>query len=80
MEGFAFVALVVIGLIVLYKLNVFSAIVSLTNVATREAEAYDAEHKVKVVKRYLVQENAVSEDDVKKVNEVIKSLDAIDFN
>jgi hypothetical protein len=80
MEGFALVALVVIGLVVLYKLNVFSAVISLTNVATREAEVYDVEHKAKVVKRYLSKENAISAEDVKKVNVIIKSLDDVNFN
>ena len=80
MEGFALVVLVLVALAVAYKLGLFSAVISLTNVATREADVYDAEHKVKVVKRYLASENAVSAEDVVKVNEVIKSLESINFD
>jgi len=74
------VLLTLIVLAVAYKLGVFRSIVALTNVATREADIYDREHKVKVGKRYLNKENTITAAELTKINDSIKSIDALDFD
>lgn len=80
MTGITLVLVLLIVLALAYKLGIFRSIIALTNVATREAEIYDREHKVKVGKRYLAKENVVSKEELKKINDNIKAIDELDFD
>lgn len=71
------VIIVVIVLAVVFKLGLFGPVVDLTQVATRESQAYNREHKVKVAKRY---ENLAADIDAAKVNETIAKVDALEFD
>lgn len=71
------VIIVIIVLAVVYKLGLFGPVVDLTQVATRESQAYNREHKVKVAKRY---ENLAADIDAAKVNETIAKVDALEFD
>lgn len=80
MTGMALVAVVVIGLFVLYNLGVFGALVKLVNVANREADKYDREHKAKTAKSYLSADVSFSAADLKKINDNIESIDKLKFD
>ena len=71
------VIIVIIVLAVVYKLGLFGPVVDLTQVATRESQAYNREHKVKVAKRY---ENLAADIDAARVNETIAKVDALEFD
>lgn len=71
------VIIVIIVLAVVYKLGLFGPIVDLTQVATRESQVYNREHKVKVAKRY---EDLAADIDVEKVNETIAKVDELEFD
>lgn len=71
------VIIVIIVLAVVFKLGLFGPVVDLTQVATRESQAYNREHKVKVAKRY---ENLAADIDAAKVNETIAKVDALEFD
>lgn len=71
------VIIVIIVLAVVFKLGLFGPVVDLTQVATRESQAYNREHKVKVAKRY---ENLAANIDVDKVNETITKVDELEFD
>ena len=71
------VIIVIIVLAVVFKLGLFGPVVDLTQVATRESQAYNREHKVKVAKRY---ENLAADIDSAKVNETIAKVDALEFD
>lgn len=71
------VIIVIIVLAVVFKLGLFGPIVDLTQVATRESQVYNREHKVKVAKRY---EDLAANIDVEKVNETIAKVDELEFD
>ena len=71
------VIIVIIVLAVVFKLGLFGPVVDLTQVATRESQAYNREHKVKVAKRY---ENLAANIDVEKVNATITKVDELEFD
>ena len=71
------VIIVIIVLAVVFKLGLFGPVVDLTQVATRESQAYNREHKVKVAKRY---EDLAADIDVDKVNETITKVDELEFD
>lgn len=71
------VIIVIIVLAVVFKLGLFGPVVDLTQVATRESQAYNREHKVKVAKRY---ENLAANIDAEKVNETITKIDELEFD
>lgn len=73
--AYAVVAIIVITLI--FKLGLFSPIVELSAVATRESAAYNREHKARVAKRY---EKLVTDIDLEKVNENVAKIDALSFD
>lgn len=74
------VLIILVALAVAYKLGLFGPIIDLSDVATRESKAYNREHKVKVAKRYLNNENTFGEDDITKINANIKSIDDLKFD
>lgn len=71
------VIIVIIVLAVVFKLGLFGPVVDLTQVATRESQVYNREHKVKVAKRY---EDLAANIDVEKVNETIAKVDELEFD
>lgn len=71
------VIIVIIVLAVVFKLGLFGPVVDLTQVATRESQAYNREHKVKVAKRY---ETLAANIDAEKVNETITKIDELEFD
>lgn len=71
------VIIVIIVLAVVFKLGLFGPVVDLTQVATRESQVYNREHKVKVAKRY---EDLAADIDVEKVNETIAKVDELEFD
>lgn len=77
METLALLLIVMFATFVLYRLGVFGSIEHLFNVATREATAYDREHKVRVAKRY---EGLTADIDVEKVNTNVAVVDSFDFD
>ena len=77
MEGLGLVVIVVVGLFTLYRLGLFSPIVELSQVATRESTVYNRSHKAVVAKRY---ESMAVDVDVTKVNENIAKIDALAFD
>lgn len=77
MEMLGLVLVMVIGLFVVFKLGLFSPIIELSAVATRESTAYNREHKARVAKRY---ESLTADIDVAKVNENIAKIDMLNFD
>jgi len=72
--------IVLVALAVVYKLGLFNPIVDLSEVASRESNKYNRDHKAKVAKGYLNKDFAMSEADIKKVNDNIKAIDALKFD
>lgn len=77
MEALIILVIMVVALFVVFKLGLFSPIVELTQVATRESTVYNREHKAKVAARY---ETMAVNIDVVKVNENIAKIDALAFD
>lgn len=71
------VLILIVVLAVFYKLGLFRPIVSLCEVATRESDVYNFEHKGAVGLRY---QNGVVDVDVDKVNENIKKISELHFD
>jgi len=80
MEGFALIALVLIGLFVIYRLGLFAPVVDLSAVATRESKAYNRSHKAAVAKRYLDAELEFTTDQTNKINNNIEAIDSLKFD
>ena len=74
------VILAVVALAVVYKLGLFTPVVRMTNVAIRESDAYDREHKKRVARRYLAADNEFSEEEIAKINGNIKAIDELEFD
>ena len=80
MEGMALVVVVVISLVVLYKIGVFGALIKVVNVANREADKYDRDHKAKTAKSYLSADVSFAAADIKKINDNIAAIDNLKFD
>ena len=80
MEGSALIGLVLVLLALAYKLGLFRPIINLADVATRESDKYNREHKVKVAKSYLAKDLAIAAAEVKKINDNIKAIDELAFD
>ena len=77
MDILAMLLLLIFGTWVAYRLKIPYSIEKMAEVATREATAYNREHKVRVAKRYMT----LDEDfDSEKVNSNIAKIDAVNFD
>ena len=72
------VLVLIVSVIVVYMLGLFRPVAEMAEIATRESSAYNREHKVKVIERYKTMK--VDAAAVKKVNENIALIDAVQFD
>ena len=77
MEALVVLIVLIVVLFVAFKLGLFSPVVELAAVATRESTAYNREHKARVAKRY---QTMAADVDVAKINENIAKIDALNFD
>jgi hypothetical protein len=78
METIGLVAVLIVGLFVVWKLGLFSPVIQLSDVATRESAAYNREHKLRVAKRY--EQLDINVESAEKITQNIALIDAFNFD